>query len=415
MESLLNIGIVRWFDNRLPLLSYTQEQMMDYPAPRNLNYAWNFGSLAGLALVIQIVTGIVLAMHYTPHTEMAFDSVERIMRDVNYGWLIRYIHSNGASFFFIVVYLHVFRGLYYGSYKAPREVLWWIGLVILLCMMGTAFMGYVLPWGQMSFWGATVITNLFSAIPVIGSPIVEWLWGGFSVGNPTLTRFYALHYLLPFVIVGLVVLHLWALHHKKSNNPLGIDYKGPQDFIPFHPYYTIKDAFGVGVFLIAFSVFLFYAPNYMGHPDNYIPADPFKTPAHIVPEWYFLPFYAILRAIPDKLGGVIAMGLSIGVLFLLPWLDTSRVRSSTFRPVFKWFFWLMVVDMGILGYVGAMPAEGIWIIIGRLATAYYFLHFLILLPLIGWFERPRPLPDSIAKPVLSGGPVPGVGAAHDKA
>jgi quinol-cytochrome oxidoreductase complex cytochrome b subunit len=415
MESLLNIGIVRWFDNRLPLLSYTQEQMMDYPAPRNLNYAWNFGSLAGLALVIQIVTGIVLAMHYTPHTEMAFDSVERIMRDVNYGWLIRYIHSNGASFFFIVVYLHVFRGLYYGSYKAPREVLWWIGLVILLCMMGTAFMGYVLPWGQMSFWGATVITNLFSAIPVIGSPIVEWLWGGFSVGNPTLTRFYALHYLLPFVIVGLVVLHLWALHHKKSNNPLGIDYKGPQDFIPFHPYYTIKDAFGVGVFLIAFSVFLFYAPNYMGHPDNYIPADPFKTPAHIVPEWYFLPFYAILRAIPDKLGGVIAMGLSIGVLFLLPWLDTSRVRSSTFRPVFKWFFWLMVVDMGILGYVGAMPAEGIWIIIGRLATAYYFLHFLILLPLIGWFERPRPLPDSMAKPVLSGGPVPGVGAAHDKA
>ena len=415
MESLLNIGIVRWFDNRLPLLSYTQHHMMDYPAPRNLNYAWNFGSLAGLALVIQIVTGIVLAMHYTPHTEMAFDSVERIMRDVNYGWLIRYIHSNGASFFFIVVYLHVFRGLYYGSYKAPREVLWWIGLVILLCMMGTAFMGYVLPWGQMSFWGATVITNLFSAIPVIGTPIVEWLWGGFSVDNPTLNRFYALHYLLPFVIVGLVVLHLWALHHKKSNNPLGIDYKGPQDFIPFHPYYTIKDAFGVGVFLIVFALFLFYAPNYMGHPDNYIPADPLKTPAHIVPEWYFLPFYAILRAIPDKLGGVIAMGLSIGILFLLPWLDTSRVRSATFRPVFKWFYLLMIVDVAILGYVGSQPAEGDWIIIGQLATAYYFIHFLVLLPLIGWFERPRPLPDSIAKPVLSGGPVPGVGAAHDKA
>ncbi len=415
MESLLNIGIVRWFDNRLPLLSYTQHHMMDYPAPRNLNYAWNFGSLAGLALVIQIVTGIVLAMHYTPHTEMAFDSVERIMRDVNYGWLIRYIHSNGASFFFIVVYLHVFRGLYYGSYKAPREVLWWIGLVILLCMMGTAFMGYVLPWGQMSFWGATVITNLFSAIPLIGTPIVEWLWGGFSVDNPTLNRFYALHYLLPFVIVGLVVLHLWALHHKKSNNPLGIDYKGPQDFIPFHPYYTIKDAFGVGVFLIVFAAFLFYAPNYMGHPDNYIPADPLKTPAHIVPEWYFLPFYAILRAIPDKLGGVIAMGLSIGILFLLPWLDTSRVRSATFRPVFKWFYLLMLIDMGILGYVGSQPAEGDWIWIGQLATAYYFIHFLVLLPLIGWFERPRPLPDSIAKPVLAAGPVPGVGAAHDKA
>ena len=415
MGNLLNNGLVRWFDNRLPILSFTQEHMMDYPAPRNLNYAWNFGSLAGLALVIQIFSGIVLAMHYTPHAEMAFDSVERIMRDVNYGWLIRYIHANGASFFFIVVYLHIFRGLYYGSYKAPREVLWWIGLVILLAMMGTAFMGYVLPWGQMSFWGATVITNLFSAIPVVGTPIVEWLWGGFAVDNPTLNRFYALHYLLPFVIVGLVGLHLWALHHKKSNNPLGIDYKGPQDFIPFHPYYTIKDAFGVGVFLILFSLFLFYAPNYMGHPDNYIPADPLKTPAHIVPEWYFLPFYAILRAIPDKLGGVIAMGLSIGILFLLPWLDTSRIRSATFRPVFKWFFWLMVADMVLLGYVGSQPAEGDWILIGRLATAYYFLHFLILLPLIGWFERPRPLPDSIAKPVLSGGPVPSSRAAHDKA
>jgi len=415
MEKLLNNGAVRWFDNRLPVLSFVNEHLMVYPAPRNLNYAWNFGSLAGLALVIQIVTGIVLAMHYTPHADMAFDSVERIMRDVNYGWLIRYMHANGASFFFIVVYLHVFRGLYYGSYKAPREVLWWIGLVILLAMMGTAFMGYVLPWGQMSFWGATVITNLFSAIPLVGPPIVEWLWGGFAVDNPTLNRFYALHYLLPFVIAGLVVLHLWALHHKKSNNPLGIDYKGPQDFIPFHPYYTIKDAVGVGVFLILFAVFLFYAPNYMGHPDNYIPADPLKTPAHIVPEWYFLPFYAILRAIPDKLGGVIAMGLSIGILFLLPWLDTSRIRSATFRPVFKWFFWIMVLDFLVLGYVGSQPAEGVWIHIGRVATAYYFIHFIILLPLIGWFEKPHPLPDSIAKPVLSGGPGAANAAAHDKA
>ncbi|MBN34528.1 MAG: cytochrome b [Rhodospirillaceae bacterium] len=415
MEKILNIGVVRWFDNRLPVLSFANEHLMVYPAPRNLNYAWNFGSLAGLALMIQIVTGIVLAMHYTPSTEAAFDSVERIMRDVNYGWLIRYMHANGASFFFIVVYLHVFRGLYYGSYKAPREVLWWIGLVILLAMMGTAFMGYVLPWGQMSFWGATVITNLFSAIPIIGTPIVEWLWGGFAVDNPTLNRFYALHYLLPFVIAGLVVLHLWALHHKKSNNPLGIDYKGPQDFIPFHPYYTIKDAFGAGIFLIFFAVFLFYAPNYMGHPDNYIPADPLKTPAHIVPEWYFLPFYAILRAIPDKLGGVIAMGLSIGILFLLPWLDTSRIRSATFRPVFKWFYWIMVLDMLILGYVGSQPAEGVWIIIGQLATAYYFIHFLILLPVIGWFEKPKPLPDSIAKPVLSGGLGVANAAANDKA
>jgi len=319
---------------------------------------------------------------------------------VNYGWLLRYMHANGASFFFIVVYAHIARGLYYGSYKAPREVLWWLGLVILLLMMGTAFMGYVLPWGQMSFWGATVITNLFSAIPVVGPGIVEWLWGGFAVGNATLNRFYSLHYLLPFVIIGVVVLHLWALHHKKSNNPLGIDYKGPQDFIPFHPYYTIKDAFGAGVFLILFAIFLFYLPNDMGHPDNYIPANPLKTPPHIVPEWYFLPFYAILRAIPDKLGGVLAMGGAIGILFLLPWLDTSRIRSATFRPIFKWFFLILMVDLVVLGFCGANPPEGFWIPLGRVATGYYFLHFLILLPLIGWFERPRPLPDSIAKPVL---------------
>ncbi|MBC6440891.1 MAG: cytochrome b N-terminal domain-containing protein [Rhodospirillales bacterium] len=421
MDNLLNNGLVRWFDNRLPVFSYVNEHLVVYPAPRNLNYAWNFGSLAGLALMIQIVTGIVLAMHYTPHADYAFDSVERIMRDVNYGWLIRYMHANGASFFFIVVYLHIFRGLYYGSYKAPREVLWWIGLVILLLMMGTAFMGYVLPWGQMSFWGATVITNLFSAIPFVGPPIVEWLWGGFAVDNPTLNRFYALHYLLPFVIAGVVVLHLWALHRNKSNNPLGIDYKGPQDFIPFHPYYTIKDAVGAGIFLIVFSIFLFYAPNYLGHPDNYIPADPLKTPAHIVPEWYFLPFYAILRAVPDiwfidaKLAGVIAMGASIGILFLLPWLDTSRIRSATFRPVFKLFYWIMILNFFVLGYVGSQPAEGIWIVIGRIATVYYFAHFIVLLPLIGWFERPRPLPDSIAKPVLSGGPVPAAAPAQDKA
>ena len=402
MADFMNIGVVRWFDRRLPILSWTNHHLIDYPAPRNLNYLWNFGSLAGIALVIQIVTGIVLAMHYTPHADMAFDSVERIMRDVEYGWLIRYAHANGASFFFIVVYLHVFRGLYYGSYKAPREVLWWIGLVILLAMMATAFMGYVLPWGQMSYWAATVITNLLSALPVVGETLVGWVWGGFSVDNPTLVRFYALHFLLPFVIVGLVGLHLWALHHTKSNNPLGIDTTGPQDSIRFHPYYTIKDAFGAGVFLLVFSVFLFYAPNYLGHPDNYIPADPLKTPAHIVPEWYFLPFYAILRAIPSKLGGAVAMALSIGILFLLPWLDTSRVRSATFRPVFKWFFWILVIDIIVLGVVGANPPEGAWIVIGQIATAWYFLHFLILLPLIGWFERPRPLPASIASAVLDG-------------
>ena len=411
MERFLNRGFVRWFDSRLPVLSWTNKHLLDYPAPRNLNYAWNFGSLAGLALVIQIATGLVLAMHYTPHGDLAFDSVERIMRDVEYGWLFRYAHANGASLFFVVVYLHVFRGLYYGSYKAPREVLWWIGVVILLLMMATAFMGYVLPWGQMSFWAATVITNLVSALPVIGEPIVEWVWGGFSVDHPTLNRFYALHFVLPFVIVGLVALHLWALHQHKSNNPLGIDYKGPQDFIRFHPYYTVKDALGAGVFLIVFGLFLFYAPNYLGHPDNYIPADPLQTPPHIVPEWYFLPFYAILRAIPSKLGGAVAMGLSIGILFLLPWLDTSRVRSAVFRPVFRWFFWLLVADVIVLGVVGANPPEGAWIDIGRIATAYYFAHFLILLPLIGWLERPHPLPDSIASPVMPEAQSRGAGEA----
>jgi quinol-cytochrome oxidoreductase complex cytochrome b subunit len=421
MNGLMNNGFVRWFDSRLPIFSYVNEHLVEYPAPRNLNYAWNFGSLAGLALVIQIVTGIVLAMHYTGNSAMAFDSVERIMRDVNYGWLLRYVHSNGASLFFVVVYIHIFRGLYYGSYKAPREVLWWLGIVILLLMMATAFMGYVLPWGQMSFWGATVITNLFSAIPLVGPGIVEWLWGGFAVGNPTLARFYSLHYLLPFAIVGVVVLHMWALHHKKSNNPLGIDYKGPQDFIPFHPYYTIKDAVGAGVFLIVFALFVFYAPNYMGHPDNYTPANPLLTPAHIVPEWYFLPFYAILRAVPDiwfieaKLAGVIAMFASILVLFAIPWLDTSRVRSSVFRPVYKWFFLLLIADVIVLGFAGANPPEGAWLVLGRIATAYYFLHFIILLPLIGWFERPRPLPDSIATPVLAGGGAHAGAAARGKA
>ncbi len=396
-------SLIRWIDHRLPVFSYTNEHLVDYPTPRNLSYWWNFGSLAGITLVIMIVTGILLAMQYTAHVDHAFDSVERIMRDVNSGWLIRYIHMNGASFFFIVVFIHVFRGLYYGSYKAPREILWMLGVIILLLMMATAFMGYVLPWGQMSFWGATVITNLFSAIPVIGQDIVVWLWGGFSVDNPTLKRFYALHYLLPFIIVGVVFLHLWALHRFGSNNPLGIDAKGPQDKIPFHPYYTIKDAFGLGVFLIVFSVVVFYLPNALGHPDNYIPANPLSTPAHIVPEWYFLPFYAILRAIPDKLLGVVAMFGSILILFVLPWLDRSPVRSAKFRPLYKWFFWVLVIDCVVLGVVGAYPPEGWWIVIGRLATAYYFFHFLVLLPLLGVIERPRSLPRSISEPVLRGG------------
>ncbi|WP_439577257.1 cytochrome b [Elioraea sp.] len=402
--------VVRWIDQRLPIPSMLTKEYAEFPTPKNFNYFWNFGALAMVCLVVMIVTGIFLAMHYTPHVDHAFDSVERIMRDVNYGWLLRYIHMNGASMFFIVVYIHIFRGLYYGSYKAPRELLWMLGVVILLLMMATAFMGYVLPWGQMSFWGATVITNLFSAIPVFGDSIVAWLWGGFAIDNPTLNRFYSLHYLLPFLIVGVVFLHVVALHITGSNNPLGIEPKGPQDTIPFHPYYTIKDSFGLVIFLIVFAFFVFFAPNYMGHPDNYIPANPLVTPAHIVPEWYFLPFYAILRAVPDKLGGVVLMFASIFVLFVLPWLDTSPVRSMKFRPLARPFFWVFVVACLVLGYCGAMPAEGIWVTISRVGTAYYFLYFLVILPVLGKLERPLPLPASISQRVLGGGPVP-AGAA----
>ena len=368
--------------------------------PKNLNYMWNFGSLAGLSLAIMIVTGIVLAMSYTAHVDYAFDSVERIMRDVNHGWMIRYIHMNTASFFFIVVYLHMFRGLYYGSYKAPRELLWMLGVVIFLLMMATAFMGYVLPWGQMSFWGATVITNLFSAIPYVGESIVTLLWGGFSVDNATLNRFFSLHYLMPFIIAGVVVLHIVALHRFGSNNPIGIDTKGQQDTISFHPYYTIKDVFGIAVFLLLLAMAVFFFPNAMGHPDNYIPADALQTPAHIVPEWYFLPFYAILRAVPDKLGGVLLMFGAIAVLFVLPWLDRSPVRSARFRPLFRIFFWLFFVNAIALGYLGGKPAEGIYVILSRVATAWYFLHFLAILPLLSMFETTKPLPKSISEPVL---------------
>ena len=393
-------GVIGWIDYRLPIFSTLKHTLVDYPTPKNLNYWWNFGSLAGIFLLIQIITGIVLAMHYTPTVEGAFASIEHIMRDVNYGWLIRYIHMNGSSFFFIVVYIHVFRGLYYGSYKSPREVLWWLGLVILLLMMVTAFMGYVLPWGQMSFWGATVITNIFSAVPFVGTTIVEWLWGGFSVDNALLNRFFALHYLFPFLIVAVVILHIVALHTHGSNNPLGIDKKGPQDSIPFHPYYTIKDLFGLSFVLTIFALVVFYAPDYLGHPDNYIPADPLKTPAHIVPEWYFLPFYAILRAVPDKLGGVIAMISAILILFVLPWLDTSKVRSATFRPMYKKLFWILLVDIVILTWIGGSPPEGNFILIGRIATIYYFTHFLILMPLVGVIETTKPLPNSISESVL---------------
>jgi len=356
--------------------------------------------------VIMILTGIFLVMNYTPHTSMAFNSVERIMRDVNYGWLIRYLHANGASMFFIVVYIHIFRGLYYGSYKAPREMLWWLGLVIYLLMMATAFMGYVLPWGQMSFWGATVITNLFSAFPVVGDYIVTLLWGGFSVDNPTLNRFFSLHYLLPFLIFAVVFLHLVALHTVKSSNPLGIEMKGPQDAIPFHPYYTIKDLFGVGLFLIFFLSFVFFAPNFFGDPDNYIPANPLVTPAHIKPEWYYLPFYAILRSftfdlpfLPAKLQGVLAMFSAIIILFFLPWIDSSKVRSAKFRPIFKQVFWIFVANALVLGYVGGQPPEGNLPMIGQISTAVYFLFFPFLF-LLGKIEKPRALPQSISAAVL---------------
>ncbi|HJU18190.1 MAG TPA: cytochrome b/b6 [Stellaceae bacterium] len=395
-------GIIRWIDYRLPFVSLLRHELYDYPTPRNLSYWWNFGSLAGIMLVIMIATGIFLAMQYTPNAELAFDSVERIMRDVNWGWLIRYMHMDGASMFFALVYIHLFRGLYYGSYKYPRELLWMIGVVILILMMATAFMGYVLPWGQMSFWAATVITNLFSAIPVYGSRIVVFMWGGYGVGNPTLNRFFAIHYLLPFIILGFVFLHLIALHRHGSGNPLGIDMKGPQDSLPFHPYYTIKDLFGLTVFLAIYAAFVFYVPNLLTDPDNYIPANPLQTPPEIVPEWYLLPFYAILRSVPSKLAGVIAIFLSIVVLFFLPWLDTSPVRSARFRPIYKKVYWLLVIDVVALGWVGAHPPEGIVVTIGHVATLYYFVHMLILFPLIGKIERPLPLPASISEAVLGG-------------
>ncbi len=393
--------VSKWLDERLPILRLANDSFIDYPTPRNLNYWWTFGGILTFCLVTQIITGIILAMHYTPHVDFAFDSVEHIMRNVNYGWLIRYIHANGASMFFIAVYIHIFRGLYYGSYKAPREVLWILGVIIYLLMMAAAFMGYVLPWGQMSLWGATVITNLFGAIPLIGENIAIWLWGGYSVDNPTLNRFFSLHYLIPFLIAGVVVLHIWALHVPGNNNPVGVSVKDEQDTLPFHPYYTVKDGFALVMFMILFAGFVFFAPNVLGHADNYIQANPLVTPAHIVPEWYLLPFYAILRAIPDKLGGVIAMFGAIMILFVLPWLDTSKVRSGRFRPLFKQFFWIFVANCIFLGYLGAKPAEGIYVTLARIGTAYYFAHFLIILPILGLVEKPKDIPESISSSVLN--------------
>ena len=399
--------VLNWIDTRLPILTLMQKEYGSFPTPRNFNYLWNFGALAMFMLIIMIITGVLLAMSYKPDAALAFDSVERIMRDVNAGWLLRYIHMNGASMFFLVVFIHIARGLFYGSYKAPREILWMLGVVILLLMMATAFMGYVLPWSQMSGWGATVITNLFSALHFVGESIVTWLWGGFSVADPTLNRFFALHFLLPFVIVGVVFLHVWALHVTGSNNPTGIEPKGPQDTLPFHPYYTVKDLFGTTIFFIFFSIFIFYAPLYLGHADHFVEYDSLVTPAQIVPEWYFLPFYAMLRAITfdilfieAKLGGVLTMFGSIALLFVLPWLDTHPVRSARYRPLYRVFFWLLVLDVIFLGYCGAQHAEGIWVPLSQIATLYYFVHFLVILPLLSRYEKAAPLPESIAASVL---------------
>jgi len=371
--------------HKSPLISAVYHGFISYPAPSNITYFWNFGIYALTCLLIQIITGVALAMHYAPEVNLAFYSVEHIMRDVVYGWLLRYIHANGASMFFIVVYMHTFRGLYYSSFLYPKEPLWIVGVVILLLMILTAFMGYVLPWGQMSFWGATVITNLVSALPYVGNSIVVWLWGGYSIDNATLNRFFSFHYLFPFIITGLVGVHILFLHEHGSNNPLGVHFKS--DSIPMYPYYIIKDLYGVILFLIFFSFFVFFAPNLLGHPDNYIPANPMVTPPHIVPEWYFLPFYAILRSIPSKLGGVVALLAAILALILLPFIVKVDIRSSDFRPLMRVAFWLFVAVTFILGWIGSKPIAYPYLIIGQIATFFYFFILLVLLPFIGWLER----------------------------
>ncbi len=454
-------GFTKWMDERLPIIRFGAD-LMDFPTPKNLNYWWTFGGILAVCLAIQIVSGIVLAMHYVANTQLAFNSVERIMRDVDFGWLIRNIHANGASMFFLAVYIHMFRGMYYGSYKSPREVIWILGVVIYLLMMATAFMGYVLPWGQMSFHGSAVITNLIGALPLVGDTIKTYLMGGPAIGDPTLNRFFSLHYLLPFVIAGVVVLHVWALHVPGNNNPTGVSVKDvKKDTVPFHPYYTVKDGFAIIVFLMLFAAFVFYFPNALGHADNFIQANPAQTPAHIVPEWYLLPFYAILRAItfdvgpiPAKLMGVFLMFGSILILFVLPWLDTSKVRSMRYRPMARSFFLLFVVAAVGLGFCGAndpdklvfkygpdkvaltyteggtgavkteisddynalkakqaslpptagatieLREEGFkWLWLAQILGAYYFLYFIVILPLLGVVEKPKARPASIADSV----------------
>ena len=408
-------GLAKWFETRLPLFGFLHHSFVAIPNPRNLNYWWTFGGILAFMLGFQIATGVVLAMHYTPDSKLAFLSVEHIMRDVNYGWLLRYAHANGASMFFAVVYIHMLRGLYYGSYKAPREVLWILGVIIYLLMMATGFLGYTLPWGQMSFWGATVITSLFGAIPLVGSTITTWLWGGYAVDNATLNRFYALHYLLPFMILGVVFLHIWALHVVGSNNPLGVEKKTEKDTLPFHPYFTAKDGFALVVFLIVFAWFVFYIPSYLGDADNYIQANPLQTPAEIVPEWYYLPYYAILGSIPSKILGVTALFSAILLFAFLPWLDRSPVRSASFRPLYRIFFWLFVATVVGLGYIGANRPEGAYVIAGRILTICYFSFFLIVLPLLPLIEKTKPLPASIADAVLGRPARPSLNPGHSSA
>jgi quinol-cytochrome oxidoreductase complex cytochrome b subunit len=396
--------IVQWIDHRFPLTSFVKHELTGYPTPRNLSYWWNFGFLAGFVLVLQVVTGIFLAMHYKADVALSFDSIQHIMRDVNYGWLLRYMHSTGASAFFLVIYIHMSRTLYYGSYRAPRELMWWTGQGLLLMLMATAFMGYLLPWGQMSYWGATVITNLFRATPFIGDQVVVWLRGDYTVGDATLTRFFSLHYLFPFLIIGGVMVHLVALHTVKSSNPSGIDLDD-KDNIPFHPYFTSKDFYGLGVFLIVYFIFVFFLPNSLIEPANNIPANPMQTPNHIVPEWYFLPFYAILRSVPNLVGGVVAMGLSVMVFAFMPYLDRSRIPGGAhFRPWYRRMFYLFAVNMLVLGYVGYVPPTSGTIILGQVATLFYFAQF-VLLPFVSkqeeqWLMK-RGLPQAVEALIAS--------------
>jgi ubiquinol-cytochrome c reductase cytochrome b subunit len=395
-------AIGRWFESRLPLMALVHSSFVAFPVPRNLNYMWTFGAILSFMLVAQIVTGVVLAMHYVPSATEAFASINHIMRDVNYGWLVRYMHTNGASLFFLACYIHMFRGIYYGSHKPPRELLWIIGVVIYFLMAATAFLGYVLPWGSMSFAGATVITNLFTAIPFIGNGLAHWLWGGYAVGDPTLNRFFSLHYLLSFVIVAFVALHVWALHVTGQNNPDGVEVKNvDRDTVAFTPYATIKDIFALSMWLILYPWLIFYIPNYLLDADNSNIANPLATPAHVVPEWYLLPFYAILRAIPNKLVGVLALFASIAILAFLPWLDRSPVKSAKYRQTFRFFFWVFAAICIGLGWIGSQePTEGLTLI-ARFLTAGYFGFFLVIMPLLSFIEKTKPIPASIADAVLA--------------